>query len=131
MPRIQERKLNKGHQRKLKALRKSLGKKIADEAFSKWLKEIASGKKKASKNDPVATRLANCIGKEDKKKKLKLPRGGYLIRRGFQGVILAEAAPAKRKKKKTVAKPKKAKAAGLFSLESLRVPPCQMWALKM
>ena len=111
MPPFQVSKLNKGHQRKLTALRKSLGKKIADEAFSKWQKETASGKSKASKIDPVAARLANCIGKEDKKKKLKLPRGGYLIRRGFQGVILAEAAPAKRKKKKTVAKPKKAKAA--------------------
>ncbi len=111
MPRIQERKLNKGHQRKLKALRKSLGKKIADEAFSKWLKEIASGKKKASKIDPVAARLADCIGKEDKKKlKLKIPRGGYLVRRGFQGVILVEAAPAKQKKK-AAAKPKKRKPA--------------------
>ncbi len=112
MPRIQESKLNKGHQRKLKALRKSLGKKIADEAFSKWLKEIASGKKKASKIDPVAARLADCIGKEDKKKKLKLkiPRGGYLVRRGFQGVILVEAAPAKPKKKAS-AKPKRKKAA--------------------
>jgi len=111
MARIQERKLNKGHQRKLKALRKSLGKKIADEAFSKWLKEIASGKKKASKIDPVAVRLADCIGKEDKKKlKLKIPRGGYLVRRGFQGVILVEAAPAKPKKKAS-AKPKRKKAA--------------------
>ena len=97
MPRIQTSKLNKGHQRKLKALRKSLGKKIADEAFSKWLKEVASGKNKASKIDPVAARLAGCIGREDKKKKLKLPRGGYLIRRGFQGVILAEAVPTKPK----------------------------------
>ena len=105
MPRIQESKLNKGHQRKLKALRKSLGKKIADEAFSKWLKGIASGKKKASKIDPVAARLADCIGKEDKKKlKLKIPRGGYLVRRGFQGVILVEAAPAKPKKRKPAAK---------------------------
>ena len=110
MPRIQERKLNKGHQRKLKALRKSLGKKIADEAFSKWQKEMASGKKKASKIDPVAARLAGCIGKEDKKKKLKLPRGGYNVRRGFQGVILVEAAPAKPKKKAS-AKPKRKKAA--------------------
>ncbi len=110
MPRIQESKLNKGHQRKLKALRKSLGKTIADEAFSKWLKEMASGKKKAPKIDPVAARLADCIGKEDKKKKLKLPRGGYYVRRGFQDVILVEAAPAK-PKKKAAAKPKKRKPA--------------------
>ena len=105
MPRIQTSKLNKGHQRKLKALRKSLGKKIADEAFSKWLKEVASGKNKASKIDPVAARLAGCIGREDKKKKLNLPRGGYLIRRGFQGVILAEAVLTK-PKKKVATKPK-------------------------
>ena len=92
MPRIQESKLSKGNQRKLKALRKSLGKEIADEAFSKWLKEMADGNKMASKIDPVAVRLADCIGKEDKKKrKLKLPRAGYLVRRGFQGVILVEA----------------------------------------
>lgn len=72
---------------------------------------MASGKKKASKIDPVAARLADCIGKEDKKKKLKLPRGGYLVRRGFQGVILAEAAPAKPKNTKAAIKPKKKAAA--------------------
>ena len=108
MPRIQESKLNKGHQRKLKALRTSLGKKIADEAFSKWLKEMAGGTKKASKIDPVAARLADCISKEDKKKlKLKLPRGGYIVRRGFQGAIVVEVAPAKPNEQKAPAKPKK------------------------
>ena len=109
MPRIQTGKLNKGHQRKLKALRNSLGKKIADEAFSKWLKEMASGNKKAAKIDPVAARLAVCIGKEHKKKKLKLPRGGYSVRRGFQGVVLVEAA--RKPRKKAEAKPKKRKPA--------------------
>ncbi len=105
MPRIQESKLNKGHLRKLKALRTSLGKKIADEAFSKWLEDAAM--KKASTSDPVAARIAGCISKEDKKKpKLKLPRGGYLVRRGYQGVIVVEAAPAKPTKKKAAAKPK-------------------------
>ncbi len=108
MPGIQESKLNKGHQRKLKALRTSLGKKIADEAFSKWLKEVASKSKMASKIDPVADRIADCISKEDKKKpKLKLPRGGYLVRRGYQGVIVVEAAPAKPNEQKAAAKPKK------------------------
>ena len=117
MPRIQESKLNKGHQRKLKALRKSLGNKIAAEAFSSWLKDNASAKKKAPKVDPIATRLAALIGRADKKKKVKLPRGGYNVRRGFQGVILVEAATTKRKKmatakpKKAVAKPKKRKTA--------------------
>jgi hypothetical protein len=67
-------------------------------------KETASGNKKTSKIDPVAARLAGCIGKEDKKKKLKLPRGGYLVRRGFQGVVLVEAVPAKPKKRKPAAK---------------------------
>ena len=112
MPGIQESKLNKGHQRKLKALRKSLGKKIADEAFSKWLEEVASRMKMASRIDPVAARIADRISKEDMKKpKLKLPRGGYLIRRGYQGVIVVEAAPTKPKKWNPAAKkaaPKKA-----------------------
>ena len=107
MPKIQQSKLNKGHQRKLDALRKSLGKKIADEAFSKWQKEVASIKTGTTKVDPVATRLSKCIGREDKKKKLKLPRGGYLIRRGFGGVILAEATPSRKNKKRVAAKPKK------------------------
>ena len=112
MPRIKESKLNKGHQRKFKALRKSLGMKIADEAFSKWQKEMASEEKKASKIDPVAARIADCIGKEDKKKlKLKIPRGGYLVRRGYKGVILVEAAPAKKNKKKAAVKPMKRKPA--------------------
>lgn len=106
MPYIQQSRLNKGHQRKLQALRKSLGKKIADEAFSKWQKENPSAKATSDKVDPIAARLAKCIGREDKKKTLKLPRGGYLIRRGFGGVILAEAAPAKKNKKRAAAKPK-------------------------
>ena len=112
MPPIQESKLNKGHQRKLQALRKSLGNEIADEAFSKWLKTTASAKKEAPKIDPVAVRLARCIAKEDKKKKLKLPRSGYNVRRGFQGVIIVEAAPAKPKEAQPgdkEATPKKAK----------------------
>ncbi len=108
MPGIQMSKLNKGHQRKLKALRTSLGKKIADEAFSKWLKEVAGEKKNASKIDPVAARIADCISKEDNKKpKLKLPRDWYLVRRGYQSVIVVEAAPAKPIEQKAAAKPKK------------------------
>ena len=124
MPRIQESKLSKGNQRKLKALRKSLGKEIADEAFSKWLKEMADGNKMASKIDPVAARLADCIGKEDKKKlKLKLPRAGYLVRRGFQGAILVEAAPAKPNEKKAAAEPKKRKPTAKRAAPKKATPP--------
>ena len=122
MPRIQERKLNKGHLRKLKALRKSLGPKIANEAFAKWLKENAGAKKKASKVDKGAARLADLIGKADKKKKVKLPRGGYNVRRGFQGVILVEAAPAKRKKK-AAATSKKRKTAAKKASKAIPAKP--------
>ena len=53
-------KLTKGQVRKLNALRKSLGNKIADPAFSKWLKTQNSNKS-AVKADPVANQLEGSL----------------------------------------------------------------------
>lgn len=75
---INEADLNKGHLRKLTALRKSLGNKIADEAFSKWLaRQVAE----TVKGDPVAVRIEELLAPAAKDTKFRLGRYGYTIRR--------------------------------------------------
>ena len=76
-PRI---KLTKGHIRKRNALRKSLGKKIADQAFSKWLKAQKSAIKKAPKRDAVAEKIVAAL-KPLSSKKINFGTYGYTIRR--------------------------------------------------
>ena len=72
-------KLTKGQVRKLKALRKSLGNKIADPTFSKWLKTQKSNKS-GEKTDPVATQLERSL-KSLASKKINLGTWGYTIKR--------------------------------------------------
>ena len=72
-------KLTKGQVRKLKALRKSLGPKIADPAFSKWLKTQNSSKS-GGKPDPVATQLERSL-ESLASKKINLGTWGYTIKR--------------------------------------------------
>ena len=72
-------KLTKGQVRKLKALRKSLGNKIADPAFSKWLKTQNSNKS-AVKADPVANQLEGSL-KSLASTKINLGIWGYTIKR--------------------------------------------------
>jgi len=72
-------KLTKGQVRKLKALRKSLGPKIADPAFSKWLKTQTSSKS-GGKADPVAKQLERSL-KSLSSKKINLGTWGYTIKR--------------------------------------------------
>ena len=87
-PRI---KLTKGHIRKRNALRKSLGKKIADQAFSKWLKAQKSAIKKAPKRDAVAEKIAAAL-KPLSSKKINFGTYGYTIRRakgkGAKGLVV-------------------------------------------
>ena len=87
-PRI---KLTKGHIRKRNALRKSLGKKIADQAFSKWLKAQKSVIKKAPKRDAVAEKIAAAL-KPLSSKKINFGTYGYTIRRakgkGAKGLVV-------------------------------------------
>ena len=71
--------LTKGQVRKLNALRKSLGNKIADPAFSKWLKTQKSNKS-GGKTDPVALKLENSL-KSLASKKINLGTWGYTIKR--------------------------------------------------
>ncbi len=81
-----ERDLSKGELRKLNALRKSLGPEIAEKAFSEWyLKSGTSGGDAADKN---ATLIADSLHPLVKSNKLRIPRGGYLVRRGRGRVIV-------------------------------------------
>ena len=82
-------KLTKGQVRKLKALRKSLGPKIADPAFSKWLK--IQNPNKSEKPDPVALKLEGSL-KPLASKKINLGTYGYTIKRakgkGAKGIVV-------------------------------------------
>jgi hypothetical protein len=81
-------KLSKGMVRKLTALRKSLGDTIADTAFAQWISEQpANG---APAGDPNAAKLIALLHKH---KEIKLPRAGFIVRRGGPKIIV-EPAPA-------------------------------------
>ena len=84
---VDEKNLNKGHIRKLTALRKSLGQDIADKAFIEWL--TALPKKQAAPEDKNAKLIVNALQPMVLANKLKIPRGGYLVRRG-RGRIIVE-----------------------------------------
>ena len=75
-----ERKLTKGQARKLNGLRKSLGDDIANKAFAEWLVTTANGG--APDADRNAGIIADVLSKLANSGKLKIPRGGYILRRG-------------------------------------------------
>ena len=76
---INEQNLNKGHVRKLTALRKSLGQEIADEAFEKWASQ--QSKDTGEKADPIAARIEELLAPTANDAKFRLGRYGYTIRR--------------------------------------------------
>ena len=86
---IVESTLTKGEVRKLNALRKSIGDKLGEEAFAKWLKkkEKAHGNVSEDKN---AALIAETLMKLIDDKKLRIPRGGYLVTRGRGRVIVEQ-----------------------------------------
>ena len=82
--------LNKGQMRKLNALRKSLGEDIANKAFGEWIVKQA----KQPDNAPVdsnAAIIANVLVPLTKQGKRRIPRSGYLVRRGRGRVIVERA----------------------------------------
>ena len=84
---IHEASLTKGELRKLNALRKSLGGKIADRAFSQWLKQrIKVGP--AVARDKNAELIADALGQLVESSGLRIPRGGYVVTRGRGRVIV-------------------------------------------
>src|SRR4051794_3971232 len=81
-----EKQLTKGQQRKLNALRKSLGEDIANSAFAAWLKaEGANGHGPKDRNAAVLQEAIEAVVLEDR---IHIPRGGYLVRRGRGRVIV-------------------------------------------
>lgn len=77
---IDESSLTKGQVRKLNALRKSIGDKLGEDAFSKWLKEQSSAKPTETV-DPVAEKLLEALQSLENDKSVKLGNWGYAIRR--------------------------------------------------
>lgn len=85
-PKFSEKELTKGELRKLNALRKSLGNDIAMKAFSEWyVKSGTSGGEAADKN---AMLIAESLHPLVKSNRLRIPRGGYIVRRGRGRVIV-------------------------------------------
>ena len=81
---IDEKTLNKGQVRKLNTLRKSVGNEIADRAFTEWMstQQVESG-------DDNAERIAAALWPLIEQGSLRIPRGGYLVKRG-RGRIVVE-----------------------------------------
>ena len=84
--------LTKGQLRKRNALRKSLGKKIADHAFAKWMKtQQSASAKKIQRRDGMAKKIAAAL-KPLSSKKINFGTYGYSIKRakgkGGKGLIV-------------------------------------------
>ena len=84
---IDEASLKKGELRKLNALRKSLGRTIADEAFAKWLDQG----REAPAVDKDAEVIRDALWALIQEGKLFIRRGGYVVRRGRGRVIVEPA----------------------------------------
>ena len=88
---IKESSLNKGQIRKINALRKSIGVKLGEEAFGKWLKEQAKAVPKVQ-SDPVAEKILNAVKSLEKDKTVKLGNRGYVVKRakgkGAKGFVV-------------------------------------------
>ncbi len=90
MANIRERDLTKGQLRKLTALRKSLGKGIADDAFAAWLASVPKAGPQET-GDKNAEAIAELLNAPVLAKKIRLPRGGYVVKRGRGRVVVERA----------------------------------------
>jgi len=84
---IDESALTKGELRKLNALRKSVGEVLGEKTFIEWLKKRGAAKSTPSE-DKNAGLIAEALVKLIDEKKLRIPRGGYLVTRGRGRVIV-------------------------------------------
>jgi hypothetical protein len=83
---VNEGDLSKGDLRKLNALRKSLGDEIAERAFAEWQENHgANGSGTADRN---ASTIVEALQPLIEDGKLRIPRGGYILRRGRGRVII-------------------------------------------
>ena len=70
-----EKRLTKGQLRKLNALRKSVGPAIGERELVEWLKRANT------EGDRNADLIAEAVHRVIRDKRLRIPRGGYLVRR--------------------------------------------------
>ncbi len=89
MATFRERDLSKGDLRKLTALRKFLGKDIADKAFAEWRASLPEEKPMLA--DKNAEAIADLLNSPVLGKKIKLSRGGSVVRRGRGRVVVERA----------------------------------------
>ncbi len=89
-PAISETELTKGQLRKLNALRKSIGEEIAHKAFAEWLNSQTTDV--GEEVDKNAELIAEVLFDQINQGKLRIPPGGYLVRRGRGRVIVEQAA---------------------------------------
>ena len=87
---INEAALTKGEIRKLNALRKSVGDKIGEQAFMKWLRS-KSAVDKAAPRDRNAEMITETLGRLVQGRGLRITRGGYVVTRGRGRVIVTRA----------------------------------------
>ncbi len=81
---IDETSLTKGQLRKLTALRKSVGSEIGERAFADWLSS-QTGEDRDRNAEIIAEALWPLVAQRN----LRIPRGGYRLRRG-RGRIIVE-----------------------------------------
>lgn len=89
-PAINESALTKGELRKLNALRKSVGDTIAEQTFMNWLRRMPRAGA-AAPRDRNAELIAETLGNLVRNDGLRIPRGGYIVRRGRGRVIVTRA----------------------------------------
>ena len=87
---IDESALSKGERRKLNALRKSVGDEIGERAFLEWLSSRPTG---SENEDLHAATILDILWPLVEEGRLKIPRGGYLLRRGRGRIIVEPAQP--------------------------------------
>ncbi len=85
-PKLDEKALTKGELRKLTALRKSIGENVGEKAFVEWLRKKPA--KVFAPEDKNAALIADTLIPLIEQNKLRIPRGGYFIRRGHGRVIV-------------------------------------------
>ena len=89
--RVNEKDLTKGELRKLNALRKSLGDEIAEKAFAEWYdKRPTADGGAADRNAELIVEALEPLIESDG---LRIPRGGYIVRRGRGRVIVERPDP--------------------------------------
>ena len=88
-PAIDESALTKGQLRKLNALRNSVGADIGERAFADWLAAQSAEALEDRNAAQVADALRPLIGNGS----LKIPRGGYVVKRGRGRIVVEPTRP--------------------------------------